>query len=65
MGKLRDRLERLMFGYTAEERADITRRYVDWRTEQVIVGSLERLTAEDEAEDQAQRETAREGRVQP
>lgn len=49
MGKLFGRLEKLLTGYTADERADITRRYIDWRIEQVIVGSLERLTAEDEA----------------
>lgn len=51
MGKLRDRIERLMFGYTAEERAEIQRRFIDWRIEQVVGDSLDRLIAEDETEE--------------
>lgn len=58
MGKLLDRLEKLLIGYTSAERADIMRRYMDWRVEQVIVGSLERLIAEDEATDEATDEAA-------
>lgn len=54
MKKLRDTIERLLFGYTAEERAAIQRRYIDWRIETVIVDSLERLSAEDDAADDAE-----------
>lgn len=66
MKKLRDTIGRLLFGYTAEERADIQRRYIDWRIETVIVDSLERLQAADEAASKTASETASaEGEVQP
>ncbi|HEX6819547.1 MAG TPA: hypothetical protein VF120_14310 [Ktedonobacterales bacterium] len=65
MNRLTACLARLLFGYTTAERAEIQRRYIDWRIEQVIVGSLERLTAEDEAEDQAQHDAAQEGEAHP
>ncbi len=65
MNRLTDRLERLLFGYTSAERADIQRRYIDWRVEQVIVGSLERLTAEDEDEAARAHDEAQEGEAHP
>lgn len=62
---LLDRIEKLLTGYTAAERAEIQRRYIDWRIEQVIVGSLERITAEDEAVAGEQDTSEQEGEVKP
>lgn len=62
---LLERIEKLLTGYTAAERAEIQRRYIDWRIEQVIVGSLERITAEDESGDGDQDTSEQEGEARP
>lgn len=46
MGKLLDRIERLLMGYTAEERVDIQRRYIEHCVDQRLAEMVAGLDAD-------------------
>ena len=48
---IRERLERLLLGYTAQERADIQRRFIDMRIDMALERIVGALDTDDDDDD--------------